>query len=149
MVWKPHVTVAAIVEHEGRFLLVEEMVEGRRCFNQPAGHWDPGETLLDAVVRETLEETAYAFEPEYLTGIYHWEHPAKDLTYLRFAFGGKLGAQRPDYTLDTGIIGPVWMTPAEILVQSEQLRNVMVQRCIADYLAGNRYPLEILHSLTD
>ncbi|MBN2680162.1 NUDIX hydrolase [Acidithiobacillus montserratensis] len=149
MVWKPHVTVAAVVEDAGRFLLVEEMVEGRRCFNQPAGHWDPGESLLDAVIRETLEETAYAFEPEYLTGIYHWEHPGKDLTYLRFAFGGKLGPQRQDYALDTGIIGPVWMLPAEVDAAHEQLRNVMVRRCITDYLAGKRYPLEILHSLTD
>ncbi len=149
MVWKPHVTVAAVVEQAGRFLLVEEVVEGRRCFNQPAGHWDPGETLLDAVVRETMEETGYDFQPEYLTGIYHWEHPAKDLTYLRFAFTGALGAQRPDCTLDEGIIGPLWMTAAEIAAQGKRLRNGMVQSCIADYQAGHRYSLEILHRLTD
>lgn len=149
MVWKPHVTVASVVEQAGRFLLVEEVVEGRRCYNQPAGHWEPGETLLDAVVRETLEETGYDFRPEYLIGVYHWEHPGKDLTYLRFSFGGSIGAQRPNYPLDEGIIGPVWMTVEEVVAQSPQHRNVMVQRCINDYQAKKRYPLDILHGLTD
>lgn len=145
MIWTPHVTVATIVEENGRFLLVEEVVDGQRCFNQPAGHWDPGETLLDAVVRETLEETGYAFHPEYLTGVYHWEYPEKNLTYLRFAFGGRLGPRDSNRTLDEGIIGPVWLTPEEVTARQEEMRSVMVQRCMADYQAGQRYPLELFH----
>ena len=147
MIWTPHVTVATVVEENGRFLLVEEMVDGRRCFNQPAGHWDPGETLLDAVVRETLEETGYVFQPEYLTGIYHWEYPAKNLTYLRFAFGGRLGPRDMQRALDTGIIGPVWLTPEEMTARGGEMRSVMVWRCMADYQAGKRYPLDLLHTV--
>jgi 8-oxo-dGTP pyrophosphatase MutT (NUDIX family) len=145
MIWTPHVTVAAVAEENGRFLLVEEVVDGRRCFNQPAGHWDPGETLLEAVVRETLEETGHLFQPEYLTGIYHWEYPAKNLTYLRFAFGGSLGTRDTSRALDAGIIGPVWLTPEEMAAREGEMRSVMVQRCMADYRAGQRYPLELLH----
>lgn len=145
MIWTPHVTVATVVEENGRFLLVEEVVDGRRCFNQPAGHWDPGETLLDAVVRETLEETGYVFQPEYLTGIYHWEYPAKNLTYLRFAFGGRLGPRDMHRALDTGIIGPVWLTLEEMTARGGEMRSVMVRRCMADYQAGKRYPLDLLH----
>ena len=145
MIWTPHVTVATVVEENGRFLLVEEVVDGQRCFNQPAGHWDPGETLLDAVVRETLEETGYLFQPEYLTGIYHWEYPAKNLTYLRFAFGGRLGPRDPSRALDAGIIGPAWLTPEEMAARLGEMRSVMVQRCMADYQAGQRYPLELFH----
>ncbi|MBU2831094.1 MULTISPECIES: NUDIX hydrolase [Acidithiobacillus] len=149
MIWAPHVTVAAVVEENGRFLLVEEMVGGRRCFNQPAGHWDPGETLLDAVVRETLEETGYTFQPEYLTGVYHWEFPEKNLTYLRFAFGGRLGPRDMSRALDAGIIGPAWLTPGEVVARRGEMRSVMVQRCMADYQAGKRYPLDLLHAGVD
>ena len=147
MIWMPHVTVATVVEKNGRFLLVEEVVDGQRCFNQPAGHWDPGETLLDAVVRETLEETGYLFQPEYLTGIYHWEYSAKSLTYLRFAFGGRLGPRDPSRALDAGIIGPAWLTSEEMAARGGEMRSVMVQRCMADYQAGNRYPLDLLHTI--
>jgi len=146
--WSPHVTVAAIAEDaQGRFLLVEEMVDGCRCLNQPAGHWDPGETLLQAVVRETLEETGHTFVPEYLVGIYHWEHPHKDLTYLRFAFAGRAGPRDVSRPLDLGIVGPLWLGRAELEARRDHWRSAMVSRCIADYCAGQRYPLELLHSL--
>ena len=147
-IWSPHVTVAAIaVDDRGRFLLVEEVVDGRRCLNQPAGHWDPGETLLQAVVRETLEETGHAFTPEYLVGIYHWEHPRKDLTYLRFCFAGRADSRDESRPLDVGIIGPLWLSPAELEARRDQWRSDMVSRCITDYCAGERYPLELLHCL--
>ena len=90
MIWKPNVTVAAVIERDGKFLLVEEETESGLAFNQPAGHLEAGESLLDAVVRETMEETAYPFRPTALVGIYQWRHPVKDLTYLRFAFSGEL-----------------------------------------------------------
>ena len=147
MIWMPHVTVAAVVEEDNRFLLVEEEVEGRRCFNQPAGHWDPGEGLVDAVVRETLEETGYPFVPESLIGIYHWEHPHKDLTYLRFAFAGRVGARDLGRPLDTGIIGPQWLSLSQMQAQPGQMRSALVLRCVEDYLAGQRYPLNILQRL--
>ncbi|MGC8468071.1 MAG: NUDIX hydrolase [Acidithiobacillus sp.] len=146
--WSPHITVAAIAEDEaGRFLLVEEIVDGRRCLNQPAGHWDPGETLLQAVVRETLEETGYAFQPICLVGIYHWEHPHKNLTYLRFSFAGKVGPRDESRPLDHGIVGPLWLSREELEARRDQWRSDMVSRCVADYCAGQRYSLELLHCL--
>lgn len=144
MNWTPHVTVAAIVEKDGRFLLVEEVVEGRRCVNQPAGHWERGETLLDAVVRETLEETGYTFRPQALLGVYHWDVPGKDLSYLRFAFIGEVGERDRQRPPDAGIIGPVWMALAEMETAGERLRSPQVLRGVRDYLAGQRHPLEVI-----
>lgn len=147
MIWTPHVTVAAVVEQAGRFLLVEEAAEGTRVFNQPAGHWEAGESLIDAVVRETREETGHCFTPEAVLGIYHWRHPRKDVTYLRVAFTGRVGERDASLPLDTGIIAPHWLSRAEMLDRSDALRSPQVLRCVDDYLAGRRYPLDILVSL--
>lgn len=146
-VWKPHVTVAAVLEQEGRFLLVEEEVEGSVVYNQPAGHLEEGESLLEAAVRETLEETGYGFAPEALVGIYRWHKPDSDITYLRVAFSGRItghDAQRP---LDSGIIRPVWFDESDLARHQPQLRSPLVMRCIRDYQAGHRYPLELLSDI--
>ena len=145
MLWKPNVTVAAIVERDGRFLLVEEETDRGRVFNQPAGHLDPDETLLQAVVRETLEETACVFEPAALLGIYQYRQRDSDVTYLRFAFTGEVTAQQEGRALDHGIIRAVWLTPDEIRASAGRHRSPLVMRCIEDYLAGQRYPLKLLH----
>lgn len=145
MLWKPNVTVAAIVERDGRFLLVEEETDRGRVFNQPAGHLDPDETLLQAVVRETLEETACVFEPAALLGIYQYRQRDSDVTYLRFAFTGEVTAQQEGRALDHGIVRAVWLTPDEIRASAGRHRSPLVMRCIEDYLAGQRYPLKLLH----
>ncbi len=145
MLWKPNVTVAAIVERGGRFLLVEEETDRGRVFNQPAGHLDPDETLLQAVVRETLEETACVFEPAALLGIYQYRQRDSDVTYLRFAFTGAVTARQEGRALDHGIVRAVWLTPDEIRASAGRHRSPLVMRCIEDYLAGQRYPLKLLH----
>ncbi len=147
-IWKPNVTVAAIVEQDGRFLLVEEeTTEGVR-FNQPAGHLDEGESLVAACTREALEETAYAFTPTELVGIYQWPRPKKenegDITYLRFAFAGNVGAHETARQLDTGILRAVWMTPVEIAACADRHRSPLVMQCLQDYLAGRRFPLDLI-----
>lgn len=144
MIWKPNVTIAAVIEHDGRFLLVEEeTLQGVR-FNQPAGHLEANESLLTAVAREVLEESAYSFTPQHLLGIYHWHAPESDTTYLRFAFTGTLTGHDPQRKLDDGIIQAVWLTPDEIRATQERHRSPLVLRCIEDYLAGRRYPLDLL-----
>ncbi|MBI4936912.1 MAG: NUDIX hydrolase [Nitrosomonadales bacterium] len=144
MIWKPNVTVAAIIEQEGKFLLVEEHTSQGVRFNQPAGHLEPDESLLAAVVRETREETANEFEPQHLVGIYRWPAPQSDITYLRFAFAGSATAFYPEQKLDEGIIRAVWMTPQEIRASQAQHRSPLVLRCVQDYLSGKRYPLDLL-----
>ena len=144
MVWKPDVTVAAVVERDGRFLLVEEETSDGVRLNQPAGHLEPNESIVDAVVRETLEETAYDFAPTQLTGIYRWSRPASDLTYLRFAFSGHLGEHYAERSLDAGILRTVWLGRDEILASIERHRSPLVVRCIDDYLAGRRYAIDAL-----
>ena len=140
--WKPNVTVAALIEREGRFLLVEEETDDGLRFNQPAGHLDEGESLVHACARETLEETAWEFRPTALVGIYQWQRPRRDVTYLRFAFSGELGAHEAGRALDTGIQRAVWMTPDEIRASAERHRSPLVWQCVSDYLAGRRFPLE-------
>ncbi len=147
MIWKPNVTVAAVVEREGRFLLVEEEADGRLVLNQPAGHLDEGESLLEACVRETLEETAWHFAPEHLLGVYRWPSPARGVTYLRFAFTGQLLRHEPGRALDEGIRRVLWLTREEIARESPRHRSPQVLRCIDDYLAGERYPLDLLKDL--
>lgn len=144
MVWKPHVTVAAVIERDGRYLLVEEATEDGLCYNQPAGHLECGESLLAAVVRETLEETAHVFTPEYLLGVYSWRHPQRDLTYLRFAYGGRVGEPLPDRALDAGIIAARWLLPAEIDAARTQHRSPLVWQGIVDHQAGRRFPLALV-----
>jgi len=145
VIWKPNVTVAAIVEHDGRFLLVEEHTERGRLFNQPAGHLDPGESLIRAVARETLEETACNFEPTGLLGVYQYHSSADDVTYIRFAFTGKITGPEAGRALDAGIIRAVWLTPQEIRREATRHRSPLVMRCIDDYLAGRRFPLDVLY----
>ena len=149
MIWKPHVVVAAIIERDGKFLLVEEKAEGRLVLNQPAGHLDEGESLLDAVARETLEETAWRFTPEALLGVYRWQHPAKGITYLRFAFAGQVTHHEESRALDRDIVRTLWLSPEEIRAERARHRSPQVERCLSDYLAGQRYPLELLAELKD
>ena len=144
MIWKPNVTVAAVVFRDGKFLLVEEETDAGLAFNQPAGHLEPGEALVDAVVREALEETAYHFKPTHLVGIYHWKHPAKDITYLRFAFAGELRGYEAGRPLDDGIVAARWLTLDEVRATQARHRSPLILRCCEDYLAGRRYPLELL-----
>jgi 8-oxo-dGTP pyrophosphatase MutT (NUDIX family) len=144
MIWRPDVTVAAVVERDGCFLLVEEHTERGLLFNQPAGHLEAGESLVAAVVRETLEETAWEFSPEHLIGVYRWHPPGSGTTYLRFAFTGRLGRHDPDRELDTGILQALWLSPDEIRTGRDRHRSPLVVRCMEDYLAGVRAPLDLL-----
>jgi 8-oxo-dGTP pyrophosphatase MutT (NUDIX family) len=146
-IWKPNTTVAAIVEQNGKFLLVEEKTNRGNRFNQPAGHLEDGETLIQAVIRETMEESAYDFAPETLLGIYHWKHPHNDTTYLRFAFIGKVGMHYPMQELDDGIIRAVWMNVDEIREKADLMRSPQVLTCIEDYIVGKRFPLEVVTNL--
>jgi 8-oxo-dGTP pyrophosphatase MutT (NUDIX family) len=144
MIWKPTITVAAVVEQDGKFLLVEEHTDEGAVLNQPAGHLEADETLFDGVMRETLEETAYHFQPEFLLGIYRWRSPGSHITYLRFAFTGQVADFDEQRQLDQGIICAIWLTEAEIREQAYRHRSPLVLRCVQDYLAGKRYPLDIL-----
>ena len=146
-IWKPNTTVAAIVERDHKFLLVEEKTDRGNRFNQPAGHLEDGESLIEAVVRETLEESAYEFTPEALLGVYHWKHPHNDTTYLRFAFIGKAGVHYPKQELDDGILRAVWMSADEIREKQNLMRSPQVLRCVEDYLADKRFPLEVVTHL--
>jgi 8-oxo-dGTP pyrophosphatase MutT (NUDIX family) len=143
-IWKPHVTVAAIVEREGRFLLIEEETDAGLRLNQPAGHLEPGESLVDAVRREALEETASAFEPRALLGVYHHEVPRSGATYVRFAFCGDAGEPIAGRALDAGIVRTLWLTPDEVRASASRHRTPLVARCVEDYLCGRRYPLELI-----
>jgi NADH pyrophosphatase NudC (nudix superfamily) len=142
-VWQPSVTVAAIMQRGDRFCLVEEEADGRLVYNQPAGHWEPGETLAEACTREALEETAHAFRPTHLLGIYRWHYAPKDVTFLRFAFLGDVTAET-DRPLDREIRRVVWLTPEEVRAARGRHRSPLVMACIDDCLAGRRYPLDIL-----
>ena len=148
--WKPSVTVAAIIERDGRFLLVEEETSEGLKLNNPAGHLDPGESPAEGCAREALEETAHAFRPTELLGIYlsrfHRESTGEDITYLRFAFRGELGAREPGRALDTGIVRTLWMTAEEIRASAPRHRSPLLLRCIEDYLAGVRFPLSVIYT---
>ena len=145
--WMPHATVAAIVEDNGKFLLVEESTDRGNRFNQPAGHLEDNETLIEAVIRETLEETAYRFQPESLLGIYHWKHEHNDTTYLRFAYIGSVSHHQPDLVLDDGILRAVWMTVEEMRKHASLMRSPQVLTCIEDYLSGKKFPLDVVTHL--
>lgn len=150
MQWKPNTTVAAIAEQDGRFLLVEESIKGNLVFNQPAGHLEHGETLMEAVKREVIEETAWEFEPQNLVGVYLYPNPHRaDITYLRFCFYGHCIKEHKGQALDEGIVRAVWLTREEIEKEHARMRSPLVVRCIDDYLNGNQYPLDLIHhSLT-
>ena len=147
--WFPHVTVAAIAERDGRFLLVEEHTRAGLRLNQPAGHLEAGESLLDAVVRETIEETAHPFTPEALVGVYmtHFGQPGESgKTYLRFTYCGQVGAALADRRLDDGIVRALWLTADELRAASARHRTPLVIQCVDDYLAGKRAPLDFVHT---
>ena len=148
--WKPNVTVAAIIEKDGRYLLVEEQTREGLRLNNPAGHLDPGESPAEGCAREALEETAHDFKPTALVGVYlsRFQRPAtqEDITYLRMAFCGEIGALQADRSLDEGIVRTVWMTVDEVRASTDRHRSPLVLRCIEDHLAGQRYPLETIYT---
>jgi 8-oxo-dGTP pyrophosphatase MutT (NUDIX family) len=148
-IWKPSVTVAAIIEQDGKFLLIEEETSEGVRINQPAGHLDPHESLEQAVIRETLEETAHDFTPTALVGMYMSRYTSRrtgeEVTYLRFTFCGVPG-RRHDRPLDDGILRTMWLTRDELAACREQHRSPLVLQCVDEYLAGRRAPLELLHT---
>lgn len=145
----PHATVAAIVEREGAYLLVQEKDDGQLVYNQPAGHLDPGESLTAAIIREAREETAWEVRPTALVGLYTYEAPANGVTYLRVCFAAEPVQHHPDEPLDPDILRTVWKTRGEIeaLDAAGELRSPLVLRCVADYEQGLRAPLTLLHDL--
>jgi 8-oxo-dGTP pyrophosphatase MutT (NUDIX family) len=151
MSWNPEVTVAAIVDRggpeRGKFLMVEERISGRLVLNQPAGHLEDGESLVEAVIRETREETAWRLHPEALVGIYLWRNPDNGRTFLRFAFCGSVDDHQPERPLDTGIVRALWLSHEQLLAQTPRLRSPLVLRGLDDYLLGKRLPLETVASL--
>lgn len=142
--WKPHVTVASVIERDGRFLMVEEETSVGLRLNQPAGHLESSESLVEAAVREVREETAHAFEPSALVGIYHWRLMPQDVTYVRFTFAGTAGDALPGLALDAGIVRALWMTEEELRGSAERHRSPLVLRSLDDWLAGKRYPLDLM-----
>ncbi len=146
IIWKPNVTVAAVIEQDGKYLLVEEETDTGTglLLNQPAGHLDPGESIMQAVIRETLEETAYTFVPEYLLGIYQWYSSSNDTTYLRFAFGGSVTNHDAGRALDDGIVRATWLDLADIGKAIHRHRSPLVMACVQDHVAGRQYPLALL-----
>lgn len=148
--WKPNVTVAAVIERDGRFLLVEEETADGLRLNNPAGHLDPGESPADGCAREALEETAHLFRPTALVGIYlsrtRRSATGEDVTYLRLAFCGELGARDPARALDHGIVRTLWLTPDEIRASAGRHRSPLVMRGVDDYLAGIRHPLSAIYT---
>ena len=147
--WKPSVTVAAVIERDGRFLLVEEETSDGLRINNPAGHLDPGETPAEGCAREALEETAHRFVPTGVVGVYlarSRKTDGREVTYLRLAFCGDLGEPEPGRALDTGIVRTLWMSPAEMRASAARHRSPLVLRCMEDYLAGVRFPLSLIHT---
>ena len=148
--WKPSVTVAAIIERDGKFLLIEEHTPEGLMLNNPAGHLDPGESLADGCAREALEETTHTFRPTALVGIYmarlQRQSTGEDVTYLRFAFCGALGEPQLGAKLDTGIVRTLWMSPDEIRESTARHRSPLLLRCMEDYLNGQRLPLSSLYT---
>lgn len=143
-IWKPNVTVAALMEDRGRFLMVEEETSAGLRLNQPAGHLEEGESLVEACAREAMEETAHPFEPHALVGVYQWRRPDGEVTYLRFAFAGDSGEQVAGRALDDGIVRAIWMSPAEIEASRARHRSPLVWACVQDWLAGARLPLAVV-----
>ncbi|VAW75715.1 Nudix-like NDP and NTP phosphohydrolase NudJ [hydrothermal vent metagenome] len=139
-----HITVAAIIESDNKFLMVEEHCSGQQVINQPAGHLEPGETLVQATIRETLEETTWTFSPDYLVGIYRWVNPDTDDSYLRVALAGQASNPDSSLTLDTGIIQALWLSIQELQAQQQRMRTPLVMKCINDYLAGAKHSLDLL-----
>lgn len=146
--WTPNVTVAAIVEQDGRYLLVEEQTRDGLKLNNPAGHLEPGESPFDAVIREALEETGRVFKPTHVVGVYlsrfQRSFTLEDVTYVRFAFTGTVSDSQTGWLLDEGIVRAIWMTPEEIRQSVDRHRSPLVLKCLEDHLAGKRYPLDLI-----
>ena len=149
MVWKPHVTVAAVIERDHRFLFVEEHTPSGLQFNQPAGHLEPDADFITAVKREVQEETAWQFEPEYLVAIQLWRKNPEHPTFLRLCFTGHCHSHDAEQTLDEGIVTTHWLTRAEIAAEAHRLRSPLVLMSVDDYLSGQRHPLSLLKSFLD
>lgn len=149
MSWSPHVVVACVVERSGKFLIVEERIAAGSALwlNQPAGHWEQGETLVEGAIRETLEETGWDVRPTHVLGLYHYDPSDLDYGFLRVAFVAEALSERTGYKLDTGIERALWLTRDELAAQSARHRSPMLLRCVDDYLAGQRYPLELIAHL--
>jgi 8-oxo-dGTP pyrophosphatase MutT (NUDIX family) len=145
--WSPHVTVAAVAQRRGRYLVVEERIDGEAVINQPAGHLEAGESLLDAVRRETLEETAWQFTPMALLGVYRWVHPGRGTTFLRFAFAGEVQGHNRSRPLDPEVLAVHWLSRTELMQRRHALRSPQVLACVDDYEAGTRYPLSVLNEV--
>jgi 8-oxo-dGTP pyrophosphatase MutT (NUDIX family) len=149
MVWKPHVTVAAIIERDHRFLFVEEHTASGLKFNQPAGHLEPDEDFITAVKREVYEETAWQFEPEHLVSIQLWRKNPEYPTFLRLCFSGQCHSHEPEKALDEGIVATHWLSHAEIVAQHHRLRSPLVLLSLDNYLDGQQYPLSLLKNFLD
>lgn len=145
--WQPDVTVATIVVRDGRLLMVEEMVQGRHVLNQPAGHLEPDESVADAALRETLEETGWQVRLTAFVGAYQWKAPETGRHYLRMAFAAEPLAHDAARPLDEGIVQALWLTPAELAAEHQRHRSPLVWRVVEDFLAGQRYPLDALAHL--
>ncbi|MBL0392655.1 NUDIX hydrolase [Ramlibacter monticola] len=147
--WRPSVTVAAVIEKDGRFLMIEEETSEGLKINNPAGHLDPGETPAEGCAREALEETAWRFRPTALLGVYisrfQRSTTGEDITYLRFAFTGELGEHVAGRALDHGIVRTLWMTADELRATADRHRSPLVLRCLDDYLQGVRLPLSAVY----
>lgn len=146
----PHITVAAVIQQDDKYLMVREKVDGNIVYNQPAGHWEVDESLLDAAIRETQEETAWQFQPSHLVAIYRWKHPQKNEVFLRITFCGSACNQDLKQPLDKGILEAIWMTRAEIeALDEQQRRSALVLQSIDDYEQGKRYDLEIMSEVIE
>lgn len=139
-----HVTASSVLEKDGRFLLVEEVANGRTVINQPSGHVEERESPIDATVRETMEETGWLYQPSAIVGIYFYYQSTTNITYQRICFTGKLIRHDTDHPLDSVIIQPLWLTRDELALQIHRIRSPMVMRCVDDYLAGKRYDLKLI-----
>ncbi len=144
MLWAPHVTVATLIERDDRYLLVYEEADGRKVYNQPAGHLEPNETLIEAAIRETLEETAWNIRLTGVIGVNLYTAPSNNVTYFRTTFIGEAISHNADRPLDQGIIDAVWLTYEEILARKDKLRSPMTLKIIDDYRAGRRFPLAVV-----
>jgi ADP-ribose pyrophosphatase YjhB (NUDIX family) len=149
MVWKPHVTVAAVIERDNRFLFVEEHTPSGLQFNQPAGHLEPDEDFITAVKREVQEETAWQFEPEHLLAVQLWRKNPDSSTFLRLCFTGQCHSHDAHQALDHGIVAAHWLTHAEITAEAHRLRSPLVLMSVNEYLSGQRHPLSLLKSFLD
>ena len=146
MIWKPRATVAVVIERNAEFLMVEEPINGEMQLNQPAGHLEPGESLIDAAIRETQEETAWRIEPKALVGIYRWQAPNSDDTYMRFCFSGELIEFDKNQALDADIHQTLWLNKQQIEAEQKRFRSPLVLQCFEDYWAGHRYPLDLIRN---